>query len=147
MLMILEAPFHCVLFIFLNCDMINLKGVDDMNYICIDCGQEFEISPGEANFFRSLGYDLPRRCPSCRRKAKDPRYAEIRDVMRSSPPSRANASGRDISVTGGDVKSIAIEYNSPSVDNLLLSPEENYIAKRHYGNFTDYIFAEYNPKK
>lgn len=118
-----------------------------MNRVCRDCGREFEISTGEADYFRSLGYHLPRRCPSCRRKAKDPRYFGIRDAMKSSPSSKADASGRDISITGGDAKSIAPEYTLSPEDNLFLSPEENYIARRHYGNLADYICAEYNPKK
>lgn len=33
---------------------------------CRDCGEPFEIGPGERNFYESRGLTLPKRCPPCR---------------------------------------------------------------------------------
>ncbi len=37
-----------------------------MKYICKQCGKEFEITEGEAEFFLSKGMELPKRCKECR---------------------------------------------------------------------------------
>lgn len=37
-----------------------------MKRICKDCGTEFELSESEIGFYKSKGYDLPKRCKSCR---------------------------------------------------------------------------------
>ena len=33
---------------------------------CVECGQEFIISPAEQKFFSKMGYELPKRCIDCR---------------------------------------------------------------------------------
>lgn len=33
---------------------------------CIDCGQEFRITPSEQKFYAARGYTLPKRCEVCR---------------------------------------------------------------------------------
>lgn len=35
-------------------------------YRCSNCGRYFTITNGEYEFYTSRGYDLPKRCPSCR---------------------------------------------------------------------------------
>ena len=35
--------------------------------ICIQCGNEFELSVIECNTLLSRGFDLPKRCPDCRK--------------------------------------------------------------------------------
>jgi len=42
-----------------------------MRYICKDCGNMFDISKGEEEFFRSKGLELPKRCKDCRDKKKN----------------------------------------------------------------------------
>lgn len=37
-----------------------------MRFICKQCGKEFEITEGEAEFFLSKGMELPKRCKECR---------------------------------------------------------------------------------
>lgn len=37
---------------------------------CVDCGEEFVITPVEIKFYRCLGYAMPKRCESCRKKKK-----------------------------------------------------------------------------
>lgn len=41
-----------------------------MKYICKQCGKEFEITEGEADFFLSKGMELPKRCKECRQANK-----------------------------------------------------------------------------
>ena len=41
-----------------------------MHYICKECGKKFEITEGEAEFFRNKGLDLPKRCKECRAAKK-----------------------------------------------------------------------------
>lgn len=36
-------------------------------YVCKDCGADFIITPGERRFYESKGFELPQRCPACRR--------------------------------------------------------------------------------
>ena len=33
---------------------------------CRECGDKFEIDPGEQKYFESMGFDLPKRCQRCR---------------------------------------------------------------------------------
>lgn len=37
---------------------------------CIDCGEEFIITEGEAKYMEDRGYPLPKRCKDCRKKRK-----------------------------------------------------------------------------
>lgn len=36
-------------------------------YECADCGLDFVIEENEAKFYQSKGFDLPKRCPACRK--------------------------------------------------------------------------------
>ena len=38
--------------------------------LCEDCGEEFPIYVPEFDFYMEKGYELPKRCPSCRKKRK-----------------------------------------------------------------------------
>jgi hypothetical protein len=47
---------------------------------CVDCNQPYTLSPAEQyHFADELGFDLPKRCPICR-KIKKRRNLEIRDT-------------------------------------------------------------------
>lgn len=35
---------------------------------CCDCGKTFSITPAEQKFYASKGYELPKRCHTCRKK-------------------------------------------------------------------------------
>jgi len=34
--------------------------------VCVDCGQSYMFSAGEAAYFRSKSLRTPKRCPACR---------------------------------------------------------------------------------
>jgi CxxC-x17-CxxC domain-containing protein len=40
---------------------------------CADCGNQFEFSEEEQNFFAEKGFADPKRCPDCRSAKKDQR--------------------------------------------------------------------------
>lgn len=46
------------------------KTVMDQEIKCCDCGEIFEMSVGEIQWFHEMNYDLPRRCKGCRLKKK-----------------------------------------------------------------------------
>lgn len=37
---------------------------------CVDCGEEFVVTPVEIKFYKRLGYAMPKRCENCRKKKK-----------------------------------------------------------------------------
>lgn len=49
------------------------KTYTPLTVYCKDCGQEFSITPEEQKYFKSMCYELPKRCPECRRKRKEVR--------------------------------------------------------------------------
>lgn len=42
--------------------------------VCKDCGKEFIVTVGEQEFYIEKGFDLPKRCQSCREARKQNRY-------------------------------------------------------------------------
>ena len=46
--------------------------------ICKDCGEEFNISPGEEQYFKARGLQLPKRCLNCRKVRKAAREQEVK---------------------------------------------------------------------
>lgn len=46
-----------------------------MRQVCIDCGQTFDITNNEYEFFESKGYEIPKRCKACRDERKNRSYA------------------------------------------------------------------------
>ena len=40
---------------------------------CCDCASEFLFEAGEQKYFKNRGYAPPKRCPECRRVAKEKR--------------------------------------------------------------------------
>lgn len=42
----------------------------DKTLTCSDCGQEFQFSAAEQQFYADRGFTEPRRCPSCRASRK-----------------------------------------------------------------------------
>lgn len=37
---------------------------------CKECSKEFEITPGEQEFYKGKGWELPKRCADCRKKLR-----------------------------------------------------------------------------
>ena len=62
--------------------MTDYSTMSDLIFECIQCGEEFELVEEEARRLEAKGFDLPKRCPSCRKKKnktiEDP-YSNSRD--------------------------------------------------------------------
>ena len=41
--------------------------MEDMTMVCVQCEEEFEFSVLEQEKYEERGYDIPKRCPSCRK--------------------------------------------------------------------------------
>ena len=39
--------------------------------VCSDCGKEFIIAPAEQKFFINKGFEIPKRCPECRKSRRE----------------------------------------------------------------------------
>jgi len=44
--------------------------MDDMKIECMDCKNEFTLNKGEQDFYKSKGFEMPKRCKACRFKRK-----------------------------------------------------------------------------
>ncbi|MGN1119084.1 MAG: zinc-ribbon domain containing protein [Oscillospiraceae bacterium] len=48
-----------------------------MKINCVQCHKVFELTDGEVEFYKKKGYNLPKRCKSCREKNKSEPTADI----------------------------------------------------------------------
>lgn len=48
----------------------------DIQATCADCQQQFLITGGEQDFFKSKGYEMPKRCGDCRWNRKQKKLQE-----------------------------------------------------------------------
>ena len=48
-----------------------MEALEVKNCKCIDCGNEFIITPAEQKFYIKKGYELPKRCNDCRNHKRD----------------------------------------------------------------------------
>lgn len=42
---------------------------ENLFFKCRECGNKYELNPGEQKYFEKMGYDYPKRCRSCREGA------------------------------------------------------------------------------
>lgn len=46
---------------------------------CKECGKEFELTAEEVKWYNEKGFELPKRCKSCRVARKEKRYNGTRN--------------------------------------------------------------------
>lgn len=63
---------------------------------CVDCGKEFEITNNQYDFYTSKGFEIPKRCKSCRDAKKDHSYSSS-DGYSSQTTRYTSSSGIDSS--------------------------------------------------
>lgn len=51
--------------------MTKEKKYEPISFTCKDCGNGFVITPEEQRYFKSMGYELPKRCLPCRQARKN----------------------------------------------------------------------------
>ena len=54
--------------------------MDSQNLTCQDCGQSFEFTAEEQQFFAEKGFQSPKRCQNCRKQKKDNRRLSFTKV-------------------------------------------------------------------
>ena len=60
-------------------DQREITEMEDLTMVCIQCEEEFEFSVLEQKKYEERGYDIPKRCPSCRKhKSRNQDSAEDR---------------------------------------------------------------------
>ena len=42
----------------------------DAKLKCKECGEQFTITTGEAKWYEEKGFELPKRCPNCRKSKR-----------------------------------------------------------------------------
>lgn len=68
-----------------------------MTFTCPDCGKPFSIKQGEKEYFEKKGLQLPKRCPSCRKKKAENRsQSEIHSLKRSTTVRKQDLVGGEI---------------------------------------------------
>ena len=45
--------------------------------VCVDCGQQFDITNNQYDFYTNKGFEIPKRCKSCRDTKKNRSYSTI----------------------------------------------------------------------
>lgn len=100
-----------------------------MNIYCEDCGSAFEFSEREQQFYKSKGYDLPKRCKSCRDQRKNSKRYEIDlpglGYKVSSFSKNAQIFGLPVDVHGSSIvhKYIICAKNSNEVKYIYLNEQ------------------------
>ncbi len=54
--------------------------MDTKTLTCQDCGQSFDFTAEEQQFFAEKGFQDPKRCGNCRRQKKDNRHGSFTTV-------------------------------------------------------------------
>ena len=62
-----------------------------MTQHCVDCGRGFEITNNQYDYFKGKGFDIPKRCPSCREAKKNHSYSSPYSNSYSSSYSSSSA--------------------------------------------------------
>ena len=59
---------------------------------CTDCGNSFEITNNEHDFYKKKGFDLPKRCKKCRDTKKNRSYSNTQSYQNISSSSHSKSS-------------------------------------------------------
>lgn len=59
---------------------------------CVDCGRIFKITNNQYDFYKSKGFDIPKRCKSCRDAKKNRSYSSV-DIFKPQTKKSTSSSG------------------------------------------------------
>jgi len=60
-----------------------LNTAESVVITCCECNEEFTVSPEEQAWYKEKNYDLPRRCPACRKMRRKLKGAYKNGVKRA----------------------------------------------------------------
>lgn len=121
--------------------------------ICKDCGKEFTISPEEQKHFRTMGYELPKRCKDCRQIRKAARKAAEMEKQARLAAKEQEERQRKLEEDEKKLASLlkALPFHQTTMDSLTLTnPSKSLVvigngfdlmhgAKSSYWNFQETI--------
>lgn len=95
---------------------------------CVDCGQLFDITNDQYDYYSRMGFEIPKRCKSCRDAKKDLSYGRTQSV---TSPYRGydNSNGSSPSGVSGSfcfITTVVCEYFGKSDDCAELNTLRNY---------------------
>lgn len=114
---------------------------------CVDCGCQFEITNNQYDFYASKGFDIPKRCKSCRDDKKNRSYSSSGE--NSSKITRHTSSSHRSGSSGGYgsfcfISTVICEYFGKSDDcaelNTLREFRDNWLRNQPGGQ---QLIAEY----
>lgn len=112
---------------------------------CVDCGQQFEITNSQYDFYASKGFDIPKRCKSCRDAKKNRSYGSSDGY--SSQTTRHTSTSSGSSGNNGSfcfISTVICEYFGKRDDcaelNTLRSYRDNWLRNQPEGQ---QLIAEY----
>ncbi len=114
---------------------------------CIDCGRRFNITNYEYEYYEEMGFDLPKRCKSCREAKKTRSYSSSGGY--SSRTRRHTSSSHSSSSSGSKgsscfISTVVCEYFGKSDDcielNILRGYRDNWLNNQPDG---PRLIAEY----
>lgn len=103
---------------------------------CSCCGNKFNITNGEKDYFEGKGFDLPKRCPKCRSQGRRPDYSR----KDSTPHNSSGSSGCFITTAVCDFYGKADDcYELMTLrgfrdDWLAMQPDGKALVKEYYLN-------------
>lgn len=88
---------------------------------CVDCGRSFDITNDQYDYYNCMGFEIPKRCKSCRDAKKNCSY----DSTQSYAFRRYNNS-KSSGSTGCFITTVVCEYFGKSDDCIELNTLRNY---------------------
>lgn len=114
---------------------------------CVDCGRQFEITNNQYDFYTSKGFDIPKRCKSCRDDKKNRSYSSSGGY--SSQTTRRTSFSHSSGSSGSNgsfcfISTVICEYFGKSDDcaelNTLREFRDNWLRNQPEGQ---QLIAEY----
>jgi NAD-dependent SIR2 family protein deacetylase len=54
--------------------------MESQHLVCVGCGNTFDFTEKDQEFYKKMGFSAPRRCKDCREKRKKEREKNERDL-------------------------------------------------------------------
>ena len=114
---------------------------------CVDCGRQFEITNNQYDFYTSKGFDIPKRCKSCRDAKKNRSYSSFGEYSSQSTQHTSSSYSSDSSGSNGSfcfISTVICEYFGKADDcaelNTLRDYRDNWLRNQPEGQ---QLIAEY----
>lgn len=105
---------------------------------CVDCGNRFEITNNEYEFYINKGLDVPKRCSSCREAKKNRSYSQIGSYeYKANDTSKSNKNSQSNTGSFCFISTVVCEYLGKPDDctelNILRKYRDDWLRKQSDG--------------